>query len=179
MLPACWQQRDEADFIRALNSRQETFAGISYTSVYTRTDETVKPNQDTKTGSSSLRTGDGMRTNVATQDICPTAVYEHLLIGTIDPVAYALAIDALALVLAHPGPADAARVSRLVCAQLLHPGINSVTGPADGAAGSLFVSVLQGADRHRRARPRVLHRHRRADRRAAGPVRPASPRLGS
>ncbi len=137
--PAGWQQRDEADFIRALNSRQETFAGISYTSVYTRTDETVKPNQDTKTGSSSLRTGDGMRTNVATQDICPTAVYEHLLIGTIDPVAYALAIDALA----HPGPADPARVSRLVCAQPFHPGINPVTGPADGAAAAASFQSYQ------------------------------------
>lgn len=131
--PAGWQQRDDADFIRALNSRQETFAGISYTSIYTRVDETVKPNQDPQTGSSSLRTGDGLRTNVATQDICPAAPYEHLLIGLIDPVAYALAIDALT----HDGPADPARISRSVCLQVLHPGINPVTAPADGAAALL------------------------------------------
>lgn len=130
--PAGWQQRDESDFIRALNSRQETFAPISYTSIYTRTDETVKPNQDAETGSSSLRTGDGLRTNVATQDICPAATYEHLLIGLIDPVAYALAVDALT----HPGPADPARINRGVCAQAFHPGINPVTAPVDGAAAA-------------------------------------------
>ncbi|PTL60676.1 esterase/lipase family protein [Paraconexibacter algicola] len=131
--PAGWQQRDESDFMRALNSRQETFAGISYTSIYTRVDETVQPNQDAETGSSSLRTGDGARTNVATQDICPAAAYEHLLIGLVDPVAYALAIDALT----HDGPADPARIDRGVCLQVLHPGIDPVTAPADGAAAAI------------------------------------------
>jgi len=127
---AGWQQRDEANFIAALNSRQETFAPISYTSIYTRTDETVQPNQDAQTGSSSLRTGDGRRTNVATQDLCPAAAYEHLLIGLVDPVAYALAIDALT----NDGPADPARIPPTVCAQVLHPGIDPITGPLAGVA---------------------------------------------
>jgi triacylglycerol esterase/lipase EstA (alpha/beta hydrolase family) len=39
-----WQQRSNAKFIAALNSRQETFAGVSYTDVYTLTDEVVVPN---------------------------------------------------------------------------------------------------------------------------------------
>jgi hypothetical protein len=39
-----WQQRSNAKFIAALNSRQETFAGVSYTEVYTLTDEVVVPN---------------------------------------------------------------------------------------------------------------------------------------
>ena len=52
-----------------------------------------------------------MITNIATQAVCPGDAYEHLTIGTIDPVAYALAVDALT----HPGPADPARrPSRLV-----------------------------------------------------------------
>jgi len=126
--PSGWQQRDEADFMRALNSRQETFAGVSYTNIYTRTDEIVQPNLD-DSGSSSLRTGDGEITNVATQDVCPTAVNEHLLIGLIDPVAYALAIDALI----NPGPADPSRVPLTTCAQIFHPGIDPVTGPIAGA----------------------------------------------
>ena len=128
---AGWQQRDEADFIRALNSAQETFPGISYTVAYTRTDETVKPNQD-DTGSSSLHGGGGRIANVATQDICPGDVNEHLAIGTIDPVAHALAIDALT----HDGPADPARVDRLVCTRPLQPGVNPVTFPADAAAAA-------------------------------------------
>lgn len=137
--PAGWQQRDEAAFIAALNSRQETFAPVSYTSIYTRLDEVVLPNQDAETGSSSLRTGDGARTNVATQDLCPAAPYEHLLIGLIDPIAYALAIDALT----HPGPADPSRIPPTVCLELLHAGIDPVTGPADGAAAAASYGAYQ------------------------------------
>ncbi len=128
--PSGWQQSDDANFIKALNSGAETWRGISYTSIYTRTDEVVQPNQDAETGSSSLRTGDGRRTNVAIQDICPTAVSEHLLVGLTDPVAYALAVDALD----HDGPADPKRVPLTTCVQVLHPGIDPVTGPLDGLA---------------------------------------------
>jgi hypothetical protein len=129
---ANWQQADTSKFMKALNSYQETFKGISYTSIYTRTDEIVQPNQNAQTGSSSLRTGDGARTNVATQDICPNDVYEHLSIGLVDPVAYALAVDALN----HDGPADPKRVPLATCAQPFHPGINPLTFAADAAAAA-------------------------------------------
>lgn len=127
---ASWQQWDVSNFMKALNSRTETFAGISYTSIYTRLDEIVQPNLDAETGSSSLRTGEGMRTNVATQDICPNDPYEHLSIGLVDPVAYALAIDALT----NDGPADPKRIPLTVCAEAFHPGIDPVTFPADSSA---------------------------------------------
>lgn len=123
-----WQQSDESNFMKALNSRAETFPGVSYTNIVTRTDEVVQP---VESGFLSAD-GGGRVTNVATQDLCPTAAYEHLLIGLIDPVAYALAIDALA----HDGPADPARIGLDVCAQALHPGINPVTAPIDGAAAA-------------------------------------------
>ena len=42
--PSIWQQRPNAEFMAALNSSQETFPGISYTSVFTLTDEVVVPN---------------------------------------------------------------------------------------------------------------------------------------
>ena len=103
--PAIWQQRADSEFIKALNSGKETFAGVSYTQVYTCTDPVVTPNLD-ETGSSSLHTGDGAITNVAIQELCPTDVNEHLAVGTIDNVAYLLAIDALS----NPGPADPARI---------------------------------------------------------------------
>jgi hypothetical protein len=115
--PADWQQGSKAKFIEALNSGAETFAGISYTEVYSRTDEVVTPNSTAAGSSSSLRTGDGMISNVATQQICPLDAYEHLTVGTIDPVTYALVRDALE----HPGPANPARISRSVCLQAFQP----------------------------------------------------------
>ncbi len=42
--PAFWQQQSTAHFIAALNSRQQTFPGISYTEIYSNTDEVVFPN---------------------------------------------------------------------------------------------------------------------------------------
>jgi triacylglycerol esterase/lipase EstA (alpha/beta hydrolase family) len=104
--PANWQQRSDAKFIAALNEGAETWAGISYTSVYTHLDEIVFPTLD-ETGSTSLHTGEGAIANVGIQDVCPLAVTDHIGLGTYDPVAYAIAIDALD----HDGPADPARVA--------------------------------------------------------------------
>src|SRR4051812_118876 len=127
---ASWQQRDDSKFIAALNDPQETFAGISYTVVYTHTDEVVTPNGDEKTGSSALRTGPGAIRNVAIQDLCPNDTAEPLQLGSSDPVGYALAIDALT----HAGPADPSRFDPALCAQPAQPGVNPATGPADALA---------------------------------------------
>jgi triacylglycerol esterase/lipase EstA (alpha/beta hydrolase family) len=67
-LEADWQQAYMSNFIRALNSYQETFAGISYTNVYTHDDEIVQPNSN-DTGSSSLHGGGGQIANIAVQDV--------------------------------------------------------------------------------------------------------------
>lgn len=128
------QQRTGSDWYKALNSGQETFAGIDYTEVYSHTDEFVQPNLDSN-GTSSLH-GPGRITNVALQDICPTNVTEHLGIGTIDATASALAFDALD----HDGPAFPARIDRGVCTQPLAPGVDPVTGPARFAATSAQVT---------------------------------------
>src|SRR5207237_8088809 len=82
-LVANWQQAYMSNFIRALNSYQETFPGISYTDVYTHNDEVVRPNSD-DTGSSSLHGGGGRIANVAVQDICPAGGSEHDFLGTAD-----------------------------------------------------------------------------------------------
>jgi hypothetical protein len=116
-VPANWQQGSDANFIKALNSRQETFAGVSYTEVYTHNDEVVTPNMDSN-GSSSVH-GPGQITNVAVQDVCPTDTSEHLLVGTVDPVAWALFLDAIT----HDGPANPARIDPSVCSQTLMPGV--------------------------------------------------------
>ncbi|MFE3060279.1 esterase/lipase family protein [Nocardia sp. NPDC059239] len=127
--PAVWQQTTGSNYVSAMNSGQETFAGISYTDVYTHTDEVVQPNLDSH-GSSSLRTGDGEITNVAVQDICPFDIAGHIGVGTSDPVAYAIVIDALT----HSGPADPVRVSREDCSHVFMPGVDPVTYAAEEAA---------------------------------------------
>jgi pimeloyl-ACP methyl ester carboxylesterase len=133
-LAACpasfWQQRDVSDFTKALNSSAETFPGISYTVAYTRLDEVVLPNLSDK-GSSALHGGGGDIRNVAIQQVCPLDISDHLAIGTYDPVAYALAIDAIT----HPGPADPARLAGTgVCSKLLMPGVNPLTFATDEAS---------------------------------------------
>lgn len=132
--PAVWQQAATAHFIAALNSGAETFRGISYTEIFTHTDEVVQPNSTDATSSSALHTGAGHITNVATQDICPTDVNEHLNVGTIDPVAYALVMDALT----HDGPANPARIDPAVCRQAYQPGV-------DPANAAMYQQILEGA----------------------------------
>ena len=123
--PSHWQQAATARFIEALNSGTEAFRGIDYTVVYTRYDEVVTPNVD---GSgSALNNGERHVVNVALQDVCPGNVADHLAIGSYDPVAYALAVDALD----NRGPADPERVPLGVCAQALQPGVD----PAQFGAG--------------------------------------------
>jgi hypothetical protein len=130
--PALWQQRAASDWTRALNSGQETFAGIDYTEIYSHTDELVQPNADDD-GTSSLH-GPGAIANVAVQDVCPADVYEHLFVGTVDPAAWALGLDALT----HDGPADPTRVPRSVCTDTTMPGYS---GP--GAAAALAQALTQ------------------------------------
>jgi hypothetical protein len=135
--PSSWQQTDGSAFLTALNSRAETFAGVSYTNVYTHTDEIVQPNANDQ-GSSSLHTGAGRITNVAIQDVCALAVSEHFLIGIADPVAFALARDALD----HDGPASVARVAGRGCAQDPIPAlqpvglVNAIVGFTTGGGGA-------------------------------------------
>ncbi len=115
--PADWQQAAGAHFITALNSRTETFAGIYYTVIYSRTDEIVVPNLNAS-GSSSLHTGAGRIANIAVQQICPNDTSDHLAMGSYDAVAYALAVDAFS----HEGLADPARIPTTVCAEPFQPG---------------------------------------------------------
>jgi pimeloyl-ACP methyl ester carboxylesterase len=140
-LEANWQQRDDARFIAALNSPAETFPGISYTNIYSHTDEVVRPN-DNDRGSSSLHGGGGQIANIATQDICPGDIQEHLGIGTVDPVAYAIALDALT----HAGPADPERVSRGACTQLFQPGVDPVMFPLNAAAAAIDLETSTGKE---------------------------------
>jgi hypothetical protein len=145
-----WQQRSNAKFIAALNSRRETFAGVSYTNVYTLTDEVVVPNFG-PAASSSLHGGGGAITNVAIQAVCPTDPTEHIGIGVYDHTAYALALDAIT----HAGPADPGRVAQSTCLDPLMPGLDPVAFPANFAATNVAVAKTLATYPHVPAEPRL------------------------
>jgi triacylglycerol esterase/lipase EstA (alpha/beta hydrolase family) len=134
------QQATGSAFLTALNSGAETFAGVDYTVVFSRTDEVVVPNLDA-TGSSSLHTGAGHIANIAVQDICPNDTSEHLAMGSYDAVGYALAVDAFT----HTGVAAAARVPLATCTQPLQPGVDPTTFPSDYAAYLAFIGQSQSS----------------------------------
>ncbi len=136
--PADWQQAAGSRFDSALNSYTETFAGIYYTVIFSRTDEIVVPNLDAS-GSSSLHTGAGHIANIAVQDICPGDVSDHLAMGSYDPVGYALAVDALS----HESLAVPAHVPPTVCTEPFQPGVNPSTFASDYAAYLAAVGQAQ------------------------------------
>lgn len=117
--PSLWHQQSGSAFLRRLNASRETYAGISYSQIYSLTDEVVVPNAGPR-ASSSLRTGSGAIANVAVQSVCAIHVAGHLTMGTVDPVGYALVIDALT----HSGTARASRISRRVCLRATMPGVS-------------------------------------------------------
>ncbi|MGN6160643.1 MAG: esterase/lipase family protein [Marmoricola sp.] len=133
-MPSIWQQGANAHFIKALNSGTETFAGISYTEIYTTHDEVVTPSTNNAVASSALHTGAGAVTNIATQSICPAEPDEHLTVGTIDPVTYALVMDALT----HAGPARPSRINRAVCGTLYMPYVDPASVP-------MYLLILEAA----------------------------------
>jgi hypothetical protein len=107
---AFWQQRQGSRFMRTLNDGAETYAGISYTQMYSATDPVVIPSIG-PAPSAALTTGDGAIRNVLLQDICPLhVVADHILVGSVDPVAHALVMDALN----RSGPADPNSLPRSV-----------------------------------------------------------------
>jgi pimeloyl-ACP methyl ester carboxylesterase len=127
------EQAAGSKFIAALDSGAETFGGISYTEVFSHDDEEVNPNKDDNDSATDLFGGGGMITDVSVQDVCPGDVVEHLGIGTYDPVAFALAMDALS----HPGPAIPTDIPKSVCNEKLMPGINPLTFGPDAAAAAV------------------------------------------
>lgn len=124
---ADWQQISTSNFIAALNSRTQTFRGISYTELYSTHDELATPDTGPSHCTSCLATGGGQIANIELQSVCPGDLSDHVLAGTTDPVAYALGVEAIT----HPGPANSARIPRSVCSQLFMPGVSS---PASAAA---------------------------------------------
>jgi hypothetical protein len=155
--PAGWQQARGSDLLRALNSQpDETPGPVSYTTVRSLTDETVKP-QGGRHPTSAL---EGAR-NILIQDVCPGRTTTH--IGTaIDSVSFAAFIDAVA----HRGAGKrgAAKVSRLpgdVCDHPYATGLDEAAGDALLAGAGGLVGNQIGAAPRVSAEPRVRRVFRR------------------
>jgi hypothetical protein len=114
-----WQLREQSRFTAAMNSYQETFAGISYTTVRSDVDAPLISRTDAELH------GPGMIANLRTQDKCPLNLANHGTIWFNDPIAEAYVMDALN----HPGPARTSRISPHLCSKLLMSGINPLTDP--------------------------------------------------
>jgi pimeloyl-ACP methyl ester carboxylesterase len=168
--PSLWQQQDDSHFLAALNSGAETFAGISYTNIYTDTDEVVVPNIGPE-ASSALHTGAGQIANVAIQQICPLDVTEHLGIGTYDNTAYQIAMQALN----SSGPGDPSQVPASACLDPLMPGVNPVAFPGNFANLAATAATTLATYPHVAAEPRLACYATASCGRATREPRPARP----
>ncbi|HEX3706143.1 MAG TPA: lipase, partial [Mycobacteriales bacterium] len=108
--PAAWQMAHDSHFLAALNRGDETPGAISYTNVYSRTDELVEPSTTVPMKGAS---------NIAVQDVCLRAVHHAGLLT--DSVAWAVVMDALT----HRGPADVRRIHANVCNSTFMPGVTA------------------------------------------------------
>jgi len=114
-LPSLWQQVQRSKFLAALNASDETPGNVSYTSVYSLTDEVIQPSEPT---AAAAITG---ASNIAVQDVCPGRYVGHVQ-SMADAVYYGAVIDALK----HAGPADASRIDRIACLQTFMPAVDPV-----------------------------------------------------
>jgi triacylglycerol lipase len=105
--PSFWQFSPGSKLLRALEDRPLP-RGVDFTAIGTLRDTVVTPQPQ----ANELAGARG----VQIQDICPGRRFvdelDHIYLAA-DAVTHALALDALG----NPGPADPARVDRLVCAQ--------------------------------------------------------------
>lgn len=129
-LASLWQQRTSgSQFLGVLNSGDTTPGAVSYTSVYSLTDEIIQPVAPVPVASI-----DGA-VNVAVQDICPGRYVGHVQ-SIADAAYYAVVMDALT----HRGPAAPLRVDRHSCSQLFMPHVD----PVDAAVRTAEVYVTAG-----------------------------------
>lgn len=112
---ALYQFALDAHFITALNTGDETPGDVDYTAIYTQFDELVQPVAPVPTAALDFGQNNRHVANILLQDICPAYLVEHGTIGTTDPVAFALVLDAIS----HSGPADVTRAGGTSLCRLL------------------------------------------------------------
>ncbi|GAA2067523.1 alpha/beta fold hydrolase [Catenulispora yoronensis] len=121
--PACVEQFVGSDFNARLDAGGDTVPGVRYTTIVTRLDELVTP------VTNQFLAGPHVH-NVVVQDLCPLDVSEHVLIGTVDGVAFHEAANAL----------DPAHARPTTCADTL----GGVTGLTSGLVSGLAPGLVPG-----------------------------------
>lgn len=116
--PALHQFSVGSDFLGALNQGDETPGAVSYTSLYSLTDEAIVP-----VTTAPLSGG----TNISMQSVCPGRVVAHFSM-LYDAVAYKLVLDALS----HAGTASPSRLPFGKCVDVNLPGVL----PSEAAAAT-------------------------------------------
>ncbi|MEU7263940.1 alpha/beta fold hydrolase [Streptomyces albidoflavus] len=86
--PALADQIAGSPFLTRLNEGGDTVPGVQYTVIATRYDQVVTPYR------SQYLDGPNVR-NVLVQDLCPVNISEHVVIGTIDRIAFHEVANAL------------------------------------------------------------------------------------
>jgi hypothetical protein len=112
--PSAHQMKQGSAFITALNSGDETPGEVSYTSIYSLTDELVQPAAPAPTAALAGAS------NILLQDLCPGRPGEHALLAA-DAVVYAMVTDAFL----QPGPADPARFDPATCLRTSFDGVSA------------------------------------------------------
>lgn len=117
LLPASiYQFQPGSKFNKVLNTGDETPGDIDYTTLYGLYDELVRPVVPKPTAALEFGKDNPHVSNILLQDVCGLGYFtEHLTIGTTDPVAFQLALDAIT----HPGPANAERAGGIELCSLL------------------------------------------------------------
>jgi len=132
-LASLWQQRTSGSAFQAvLNSGDTTPGDVSYTSVYSLTDEIIQPVAPVPV---AMIEG---ATNIAVQDVCPGRYVGHVQ-SIADATYYAVVMDALT----HRGPADPLRVDRHSCSQTFMPHVDPVEAAIRTAEVYVTAGVVQ------------------------------------
>ena len=86
--PACVEQFVGSAFNQRLDAGGDTVPGVRYTTIVSRDDEVVTPYTNQFLDGPDVH-------NVVVQDLCPLDVSDHVLVGTVDEVAFHEAANAL------------------------------------------------------------------------------------
>lgn len=135
--PAVWQQERGSKLLDVLNGRpDETPGRVSYTTVRSLTDETVRPTS----GKRPTAALEGAR-NILIQDVCPGRETTH--VGSlVDSVTFAALFDAVET--KGKGKKGAAKPSRLpadVCEQPYAPGLDETLTALGIEIGFIVISM--------------------------------------
>ncbi|MFI7361413.1 esterase/lipase family protein [Streptomyces sp. NPDC050149] len=128
--PALHQFSVGSNFLAALNAGDETPGAVSYTNLYSLTDEAIVPVTTAPVSGAA---------NVSMQSVCPGRTVTHF--GFLyDSVAYGLVVDALS----HSGTVDPGRLPFGKCLDVNLPGVtlSEATAATGAAAANMSAELL-------------------------------------